>query len=77
MLNSCMFDDDNPFLREWSILALRNLCLENVDNQQFVASLKALAIPPRVQQQMQQQGFRVELSEDGKVKLVKEVKDDM
>jgi len=72
ILSNCMFDDDNNYLREWSILALRNLCLENTDNQQFVASLKALAVPPKVQQEMSRQGFRVEISPEGTVKLVKE-----
>lgn len=71
ILSNCMYDDDNMFLREWSILALRNLCLENVDNQQFVISLKALAVPPRVQQQMNEQGFQVEITPEGKVTLVR------
>lgn len=33
LLNLCSIDEQNPFLREWTILALRNICEDNIMNQ--------------------------------------------
>ncbi|XP_073001319.1 hydroxymethylglutaryl-CoA synthase-like [Typha latifolia] len=40
LLQQCVLDEDNPFLREWGLLAVRNLLEENVDNQSEVAALE-------------------------------------
>lgn len=40
LLQQCVVDDDNPFLREWGLLAVRNLLQGNLENQQFVSELQ-------------------------------------
>ncbi|TYZ63931.1 hypothetical protein PybrP1_010509 [[Pythium] brassicae (nom. inval.)] len=39
-LNHCNIDDANPLVREWALVALRNLCEGNEANQQFINALK-------------------------------------
>jgi len=71
IMTSCIIDDQNPYLREWSILALRNLCLDNDLNQQFVSNLKAQGIPAHIQEEMLKVGIKLSLGEDGKVKFTR------
>lgn len=40
LLQQCVTDDDNPYLREWGIWSLRNLLEGNAVNQQAVADLE-------------------------------------
>ncbi|XP_010456308.1 PREDICTED: ataxin-10-like [Camelina sativa] len=40
MLQQCVTDDDNPFLREWGLWCVRNLLEGNPENQQVVAELE-------------------------------------
>ncbi|CAI9101663.1 OLC1v1039038C1 [Oldenlandia corymbosa var. corymbosa] len=40
LLQQCIHDDDNPFLREWGLWSLRNLLEGNLENQQVVAGLE-------------------------------------
>ena len=40
VLNHCIIDERNPLIREWSLVAIRNICEDNGENQQFIASLK-------------------------------------
>ncbi|XVF69034.1 hypothetical protein PTKIN_Ptkin11bG0048900 [Pterospermum kingtungense] len=40
LLQQCVTDDDNPYLREWGIWSLRNLLEGNALNQQAVADLE-------------------------------------
>ncbi|RDD41597.1 Ataxin-10 [Trichoplax sp. H2] len=39
LLNQCRFDVCNPFVTQWCILAIRNLCDENIENQNVIAEL--------------------------------------
>ncbi|CAG8481163.1 4232_t:CDS:10, partial [Ambispora gerdemannii] len=39
ILNQCNIDDNNPFLREQSIFAIRNLLYQNSENQKLVGEL--------------------------------------
>lgn len=39
ILECTNLDARNPLIKEWSILAIRNLCDDNLENQKFVASL--------------------------------------
>ncbi|KAK9450247.1 spinocerebellar ataxia type 10 protein domain-containing protein [Limtongia smithiae] len=41
ILTQCNIDDNNPFIREFSILCIKNLLDNNPENQAFVASLEA------------------------------------
>ncbi|CAH1431206.1 unnamed protein product [Lactuca virosa] len=40
MLQHCVTDDENPFLREWGIWGVRNLLEGNVENQRVVSELE-------------------------------------
>ncbi|KAE8661256.1 ARM repeat superfamily protein, putative isoform 2 [Hibiscus syriacus] len=40
LLQQCVTDDDNPYLREWGIWSVRNLLEGNAENQQTVADLQ-------------------------------------
>ncbi|XP_031475882.1 uncharacterized protein LOC116247735 [Nymphaea colorata] len=40
LLQQCVVDEDNPFLREWGIWTVRNLLEGNAENQREVAELK-------------------------------------
>lgn len=63
VLNSCNIDKENPFLREWSILALRNLTENNEENQKFISELAPEGVPTEVQEEMNEIGVAVEVSE--------------
>lgn len=39
ILECCNLDARNPFIQQWSILAIRNLCEKNQTNQELIASL--------------------------------------
>ena len=67
ILNSCVIDDENEFLREWSILAIRNICDNNPRNQEFILQLQAQGIPDHIQQEMARKGIQLKLNNDGKV----------
>lgn len=40
MLQQCVTDEGNPFVREWGIWSVRNLLEGNAENQQMVADLE-------------------------------------
>lgn len=40
MLQQCVTDDENPFLREWGIWGVKNLLEGNVENQMVVSELE-------------------------------------
>jgi ataxin-10 len=40
VLNHCNVDSRNPYLREWSLLAVRSLCADNLENQACIEALK-------------------------------------
>ncbi|XP_050524339.1 ataxin-10 isoform X1 [Daktulosphaira vitifoliae] len=42
LLECCSFDAKNPLMREWSIVALRNILNGNLNNQTFVANIDAI-----------------------------------
>lgn len=40
LLSHCNVDSSNPFLREWALLAVRNVCEGNEENQRSIEALK-------------------------------------
>lgn len=59
MLQQCVTDDDNPFLREWGLWCVRNLLEGNEENQKVVAELEmqgSVDVP-----QLREIGLRVEI----------------
>ncbi|XP_046459336.1 ataxin-10-like [Daphnia pulex] len=39
LLECCNLDARNPFIQQWSILAIRNLCEKNIANQEVIGSM--------------------------------------
>ncbi|KAF8048123.1 hypothetical protein N665_2667s0002 [Sinapis alba] len=59
MLQQCVTDDENPFLREWGLWGVRNLLEGNEENQKVVAELEmqgSVDVP-----QLREIGLRVEI----------------
>ncbi|CAK9134479.1 unnamed protein product [Ilex paraguariensis] len=69
LLQQCVTDEDNPFLREWGIWSVRNLLEGNVENQRVVSDLElqgSVDVPEIVGL-----GLRVEVDQKtGRAKLV-------
>lgn len=40
LLQQCVIDEDNPYMREWGIFSIRNVLEGNEENQRFVADLE-------------------------------------
>ena len=40
LLNQCIVDDDNPYIREYAILCIRNLLEGNARNQSVVGGIE-------------------------------------
>ncbi|KAA8515980.1 hypothetical protein F0562_019159 [Nyssa sinensis] len=69
LLQQCVIDEDNPFLREWGIWSVRNLLEGNAENQRVVAELElqgSVDVP-----EIARLGLRVEFDEKSRrAKLV-------
>lgn len=66
---SCLFFTHhycNLDIREWSVLALRNLCDNNEKNQEFIKNLKAQKVV-EVPEELHEQGIKVDVSQEGKL----------
>ncbi|XVF84413.1 hypothetical protein PTKIN_Ptkin17bG0035200 [Pterospermum kingtungense] len=62
LLQQCVTDDDNPYLREWGIWSMRNLLEGNALNQQAVADLElqgSVDVP-----ELARLGLRVEIDQN-------------
>ncbi|KAK9758012.1 hypothetical protein RND81_01G200600 [Saponaria officinalis] len=69
LLQQCVLDEDNPFLREWGIWCAKNLLEGNAENEQVVAGLEmqgAVDVP-----QLAEIGLRAEVDPNtGRARLV-------
>ncbi|KAL7998471.1 putative armadillo-like helical, Ataxin-10 domain-containing protein [Plasmopara halstedii] len=70
-LNHCNVDETNPMIREWSLVALRNLCEQNVDNQKFIEALRPQGIDEDSNVALEKANMHADIGEDGKVLLSK------
>lgn len=68
LLSNCIIDENNPYIKERSILCLRFVLEGNPKNQQFVAQLEAKKVVDDLA--LQEVGYEVEV-EDGQVRLKK------
>eukprot|EP00252_Welwitschia_mirabilis_P000919 TRINITY_DN10910_c0_g1_i1.p2 TRINITY_DN10910_c0_g1~~TRINITY_DN10910_c0_g1_i1.p2 ORF type:complete len:198 (+),score=43.05 TRINITY_DN10910_c0_g1_i1:1057-1650(+) len=69
LLQQCIVDASNPFLKEWGLWALRNLLEDNKENQNEIADLQ---LQDSVNtQDIKQMGLKIEIdSSTGRPKLV-------
>lgn len=69
VLQQCMPDTNNPFLREWALWAIRNLLEGNSANQSELADLEIRSVVP--DSRLQDAGMTVEINpETGRPRLV-------
>ncbi|CAN6314266.1 unnamed protein product [Urochloa humidicola] len=69
LLQQCVIDEDNPYLREWGLLAIKNLLEENEENQKEVSELEMQE--PVITPEIANIGLKVEIDkETGRPKLV-------
>eukprot|EP01117_Protostelium_nocturnum_P013052 TRINITY_DN4840_c0_g2_i1.p1 TRINITY_DN4840_c0_g2~~TRINITY_DN4840_c0_g2_i1.p1 ORF type:complete len:532 (-),score=164.81 TRINITY_DN4840_c0_g2_i1:835-2208(-) len=66
LLSNCKIDEKNPYIKEWSILALRNLLDQNHDNQAAVEAIKLQG--PAPSKELEDMGLKAEI-EGGKLKI--------
>eukprot|EP00960_Hanusia_phi_P005968 172455-Hanusia_phi.AAC.3 len=72
ILEGTNIDDNNPFSREWSVLAVRNLCEGNEQNQRIIAGIQPQQVAS-VPQELRDRGINVTLDNStGKVKVVRD-----
>ncbi|KAJ3159243.1 hypothetical protein HDU86_001846 [Geranomyces michiganensis] len=67
VLNHCAIDDDNPYIKEHSILALRNLLDSNPANQRLVEQLRPSGIERESNELLAQMGKVASVGADGRV----------
>jgi len=67
ILNQCNIDDNNPYIREYAIFAIRNLLIRNPENQKLVEQL--VPIETVQHPDLQDAGIITELGPDGKIKF--------
>ncbi|ERN13167.1 hypothetical protein AMTRI_Chr11g93510 [Amborella trichopoda] len=69
MMQQCVVDEDNPYLREWGIWAIRNLMEGNLDNQREASELELLGSVDTPE--ISQLGLKVQVDQkSGRAKLV-------
>jgi ataxin-10 len=69
-LNHCNIDESNPLLREWSLVALRNLCEGNAANQTYINELRPQGID-RASVNLDAMNVDATLGDDGKLKVTR------
>jgi hypothetical protein len=71
LLCFCGTDFDNPFTREWALLAVRNACENNLENQRFIDSLQPQEISIQ-SEELKKLGMQVKMSgQTGKFSFVR------
>jgi ataxin-10 len=69
LLQQCVIDEENPYLREWGLLAVKNLLEGNEENQKQVSELELQE--PVITPEIANIGLKVEINkESGRPKLV-------
>ncbi|QBM86058.1 ataxin-10 [Metschnikowia aff. pulcherrima] len=66
ILSNCVIDEDNPYIKEHSVLCLRFVLQENQRNQEFIALLEAKQVVNA--DALSEAGYEVSIK-DGKVKV--------
>ncbi|EEY53311.1 uncharacterized protein PITG_06952 [Phytophthora infestans T30-4] len=70
-LNHCNIDETNPMIREWSLVALRNLCEGNEANQSYINALRPQGMDAASTTTLDKAKMRADIGKDGNVKLTK------
>lgn len=68
VLSNCVIDDNDPFIKERSIVCIRFLLEDNEENKNFVASLEAKKAVD--DETLSQAGYSVDIDKSGKIRLL-------
>lgn len=68
VLSNCIIDDNNPFIKERSILCIRYLLADNQTNQDFISKLEAKTAVD--DDSLEKAGYKVKVDGTGAIKLV-------
>ena len=67
VLSHCVMDDLNPYLREYSLFAVRNIVHGNAENQALISSLEAKKVVPN--EMLDEMRVEAKIDANGKLKL--------
>jgi hypothetical protein len=69
ILQQCVVDEDNPFLREWGFWAIRNLLEDNIENAKEISEMQLKGSVTPIE--LEQRGYKVEMDQAaGRPKLL-------
>ncbi|SCU89145.1 LADA_0E13916g1_1 [Lachancea dasiensis] len=69
VLSNCVIDDNDPFIKERSIMCIKHLLQDNDENQKIVAQLESKTA---VQDEaLSSAGYQINVGDDGKVQLAR------
>ena len=74
VLNCCNYDENSAMLREWGLLAIRNLCEGNSANQDTISQIRLHGVSAEQNTSgsvLQKAGLKAEIMQDGKIKISK------
>ncbi|CAM9177532.1 unnamed protein product [Scytosiphon promiscuus] len=66
VLSHCGVDEANPLLREYALLAVRNLCEGNIANQESIAALQPQGYAPDAEEALADMGLKGKMDQRGK-----------
>ncbi|KAJ3029813.1 UNVERIFIED_CONTAM: Ataxin-10 [Siphonaria sp. JEL0065] len=69
VLSHCIIDESNPFVKEWAMFAIRNLCEGNAENQRLIESMEAVGLPEGQNEGLAAYGVRAGLRDDGRIRI--------
>lgn len=72
VLSNCVIDDNDPFIKERSIVCIRFLLEGNAENQRIVAELEAKGVVKN--DDLEEAGLEVDINKGGEIKLTAKAK---
>lgn len=66
LLNACNIDSSNPYIMQWAVFAIKNLCKDNINNQKYIKRLDAQGLASN--EILAQNSLEARLV-DGKIKI--------
>ncbi|XP_043487728.1 ataxin-10 isoform X3 [Polistes fuscatus] len=64
LFDCCNIDARNPLIMQWTILAIRNLCEDNVENQKHISTFTKIGVMENIF--LKENGLTLQENEDGK-----------
>ncbi|CAI8013410.1 Ataxin-10 [Geodia barretti] len=68
ILNQCHLDHGNPYILQWAVLTIRNMCEDNPANQEMIAKLETRGVAEATAAQFRP-GCEVEVTQNGRLRV--------